>query len=172
MRRISTVIFALAAIAASACATHHETSGATGTSGTTTATSGTTAAPPAARATPPALTPADLEAAMKKIGPAYASVLKNLQGTTASAAAGDAKTIATEFGTVEKFWAQHNKPDAVKWAQDAGKAASDIAGAAAANDAMKAQAASQTLGAQCKSCHTAYREGTQQSGFKVKAGAI
>src|SRR5262249_50030169 len=144
--------------------------GATGTSG------GAAPAPaPAAttaKATPTAqLTPADLEASMKKIGPAFGAINKNLQGNL-TAVASEAETVATEFGSVERFWAQHNKPDAVKWAQDAGNAASDLAGAAAASDAAKAQTSAQALGGQCKSCHTAYREGTQQTGFKIKAGAI
>ena len=61
---------------------------------------------------------------------------------------------------------------AVTWAQDARAAAAATAGAAAANDGMKAQTAAQSIGGQCKSCHSAYREGTPQTGFSIKAGAI
>ncbi len=120
---------------------------------------------------PTTLTPADLQKSMQKIGPAYAALLKDVKGDL-KAAATDADTLATEFGNVERFWAQRNRPDAVKWAQDARAAASTIAGAAAANDGAKAVTAAPLIGGQCKSCHSAYREGTQETGFKIKAGTI
>ena len=60
----------------------------------------------------------------------------------------------------------------MSWAQEARKYAAEAAGAAAANDAMKAQAASKNLGGACKQCHGMYREGDQATGFKIKAGAI
>lgn len=166
MRSISTVLISLALLGTAACASRGN--------GDATATSGTAAPPPAAASAGQAqatLTPMDLEKAMQKIGPAYGSLLKNLKGDL-KAAGSDAETLATEFGTVEKFWAQHNKADAVKWAQDARTAASTVAGAAAANDSAKAMTSAQSIGGQCKSCHTAYREGTQQTGFSIKAGAI
>jgi hypothetical protein len=166
MPSISTVLVSLALLGTAACASSGKRD-ATGTSG-----SG--APPPAATSATQAqatLTPMDLQKSMQKIGPAYGSLLKNLKGDL-KAAGSDADTLATEFGNVERFWAQHNKADAVKWAQDARTAASTVAGAAAANDSAKATTAAQSIGGQCKSCHTAYREGTQQTGFSIKAGAI
>src|SRR5207253_644053 len=89
----------------------------------------------------PAMTPMDLQAAMKKIGASYGAMMKKLQANDTAGAAGDGKVLATTFGDVEKFWAEHNKPDAVKWAQEARMHASSAAGAAAANDSAKATAA-------------------------------
>ena len=62
--------------------------------------------------------------------------------------------------------------DAVTWAQEARKHAAEAAGAAAANDAMKAQAAAKNMGGACKQCHGMYREGDQATGYRIKAGAV
>lgn len=164
MRSISTIFLSLAILTAGACAQRSS-------SNTAPAASTASAPAPAASAAQTTLTPVDLENAMKKIGPAYGALLKNIK-TDLKAAASNADTLATEFGNVERFWAQHNKADAVKFAQDARAAASTVAGAAAANDSATAVPAAQSIGAQCKSCHSAYREGTPETGYRIKAGAI
>ena len=126
-----------------------------------------------AQSTAPApMTPADLQAAMKIIGGRYGAMLKKLKENDAAGAAADGKELATQFGNVEKFWAQHNKADAVKLAQEAGANASAAAGAAAANDVPKAMMAAQNIGGACKQCHGLYREGDATTGFRIKAGAI
>jgi cytochrome c556 len=114
----------------------------------------------------------DLEQLMQKIGPAYQGMRKTLQGPDTGDAAKQAQQLAELFGGVEKFWTQHNKPDAVKWAGEARTHASNAAGAAVAGDAAKAAAAAETMGGACKQCHGTYRESDGQGGYRIKPGAI
>jgi hypothetical protein len=118
------------------------------------------------------LTPDDLDARMKIIGPASGTLRMKLMTNQLADAAKDAQTLAQAFGDVERFWAQNNKADAVMWAQTARMGAQDAAAAATAGDAAKATAAAGNMQAQCKQCHAVYREGDAQSGFHIKAGAL
>jgi hypothetical protein len=119
----------------------------------------------AARMPPDALDPI-----MKKVGPTNAEMRKKLMGNMVADARSDALALAELFGEVERFWAQNNRPDAVKWAQQARANASEAAGAAAAGDGTKAQASADNMLAACKQCHGMYREGDQQTGFRIKPG--
>ncbi|HEX5107409.1 MAG TPA: hypothetical protein VFV95_03145 [Vicinamibacterales bacterium] len=87
-------------------------------------------------------------------------------------AAKDAQQIATIFGDIEKFWAQNRKQDGVMWAQQGRQAATDMAGALGAGDTTKAQAARKQMQGSCASCHMAYREGSPQTGYTLKAGVV
>jgi cytochrome c556 len=118
------------------------------------------------------MTPQDLEQLMQKIGPGYQGLRKTLQGTDTGDAAKQAQQLAELFGGVEKFWTQHNRPDAVKWAGEARTQASNAAGAAVAGDAAKANAAAENLGGACKQCHGTYRESDGQGGYRIKPGVI
>jgi len=118
------------------------------------------------------LTPDDLQARMRIIGPTSGALRMKLMMNQLPDAAKDAQTLAMAFGDVERFWQQNNKADAVMFAQTARMAATEAAGAAAAGDGMKALAAANTMQAQCKQCHGMYREGDAQTGFKIKAGVL
>jgi len=118
------------------------------------------------------LTPDDLQARMRIIGPTSGALRMKLMNNQLPDAAKDAQTLAMAFGDVERFWQQNNKADAVMFAQTARMAASESAGAAAAGDGMKALAAANTMQAQCKQCHGMYREGDAQTGFRIKAGVL
>ena len=146
---------------------------------TTTAGAGNTgsAAPPAASASAAApasgqFTPESLDPIMKKIGPANGAMRKAIMSGALMDAASGAQTLATLFGDVEKFWTQYKKQDAIKWAADARMNASATAGAAAAGDMAKAQMAADAMLASCKMCHGTYREGDQQTGFRIKPGVL
>jgi cytochrome c553 len=65
----------------------------------------------------------------------------------------------TAFTTIETFYTQRNKPDAVKLAQTAKTGAQDAAAALKAGDTMKAQMSLATTQATCAQCHKMYREG-------------
>ena len=91
------------------------------------------------------MTEADYDGLMKKVGPTNGAMRKKLMGNMLADAAKDAQTLATLFGDVERFWAQHKKADAVKWAAEARTFATETAGAAAAGDAMKTQQAADNL---------------------------
>ena len=118
------------------------------------------------------MTPEQLDAAMKTVSATNTALGMKLMSADLPGAAKDAQTLATTFADVERFWAQANKPDAVKLAQQARMGASDTAAAAAAGDAMKATAARSNMTATCKQCHGMYREGDAQTGYRIKAGVI
>ena len=121
---------------------------------------------------PPVLTEQDYDGLMKKVGPTYQDLRKKLEGGATADAAKDAQRLAELFGSVERFWAQHKKADAVKWAQQARTYASDAAGAAANGGADKALAAANNMGGMCKQCHGTYREGDAKTGFRIKPSAL
>jgi len=118
------------------------------------------------------MTPEQLDAAMKTISSTNGTLGMKLMGNDLPGAAKDAQTLATTFADVERFWAQNNKADAVKLAQQARMSASEVAAAALAGDGSKATAARGNMTATCKQCHGMYREGDAQSGYRIKAGVL
>lgn len=115
------------------------------------------------------LTPADLEARMKDIGERYPAMRRQLMAGMTAGAAKEATELATLFGDVEQFWAQRDRDDAVKWAQEARTNAIEAAGAATANEAMKAMQAADNMQAACKQCHGTYREVDPRGGFRIRS---
>jgi hypothetical protein len=118
------------------------------------------------------MTAEQLQAAMKTIGTNNGTLGTKLMAGDLAGAAKDAQTLATAFADVERFFAQTSKADAVGWAKQARMSASEVAATATANDVTKATAARTTLTGQCRQCHTAYREGDAQTGYRLKAGVI
>lgn len=118
------------------------------------------------------LTEQNLEELMKKIGPTYKTLTDHLRANETADAGKDAQQLAEWFGGVEKFWTQHNRPDAVKFAESARTFASEAAGAAAAGNGDKSSAAANNLGGVCKQCHGNYRESDGQGGYRIKPGII
>ena len=118
------------------------------------------------------MTPEQLDAAMKIINTTNATLGMKLTSNDLPGAAKDAQTLASTFADVERFWAQANKADAVKLAQQARMAASESAAAATTGDGMKAAAARSNMTATCKQCHGVYREGDAQNGYRIKAGVL
>jgi cytochrome c556 len=113
-----------------------------------------------------------LKTRMEQIGPGSQALRKALESRQAQDATKQAQQLAELFGEVEKFWAFHKKPDATKWAQEARKLAAESAGAATAGNLEKATAAANGMGGDCKQCHAAYREGTPETGFRIKRGVL
>jgi hypothetical protein len=112
------------------------------------------------------------EGYMKAMSTANASLTKKLKSGELASAAGDAQQMATIFGDIERFWAQHKVADAVKWAQEGRQNASVLAGALTANDSAKVPEVQKTMMTSCNSCHMAYREGSpkEDGGYRLKAG--
>jgi cytochrome c556 len=165
MRSFPLVILVATMVAIGACANKSD-DGSTG---------GTVSGPATSSASAEAaaqLGPADLEKLMQKIGPTYQSVRKNLQGGSVAEAGKEAQQLGELFGNVEKFWAQHNKEDAVKWAQQARTYASDVAGSAVGGNPAKATAIAENMGGVCKQCHGTYRESDGEGGYRIKPGVI
>jgi hypothetical protein len=118
------------------------------------------------------LTAADYPAKMKQAVQANVEVQKALKAGVVADAAAPAKTAAAAFADIENFWKAQKKDDAVKLAAQARQGFSDAAAAAAKGDLMAAQMAAGSAGQTCKQCHSVYREGDPQSGFKFKAGTV
>jgi len=118
------------------------------------------------------MTEADYDGLMKKVGPTNGAMRKKIMGNMLADAAKDAQTLATLFVDVERFWTQQKKADAMKWAGEARKFATETAAAAAAGDQMKTQQAADNMLGDCKQCHGMYREGSAEAGFRIKPGTI
>jgi hypothetical protein len=114
----------------------------------------------------------DLEQLMQKIGPTFQTIRKHLQANETAEAGKQAQQLAELFGGVEKFWTQHNRSDAMKWAGQARTYASEVAGAAVGGDPAKASAVAENMGGVCKQCHGTYRESDGQGGYRIKPGVV
>lgn len=112
------------------------------------------------------------EGYMKTLTSTNTALGMKIMSNDLAGAAKDAQQIATIFGDIEKFWAQNRKQDGVMWAQQGRQAATDMAGALGAGDTTKAQAARKQMQGSCASCHMAYREGSPQTGYTLKAGVV
>lgn len=96
-----------------------------------------------------------------------------------SAAYADARTqLATlrqNFMTLQGFWAQRKKDDAVGFVKEGLTRldALDKMLSAGTVDQMAAQAAAKEFGGvTCGACHKTYREGDNQTGFRFKPGVF
>ena len=130
----------------------------------------------------------DYEAIMKEVGATYSSMRKNLDSGEVTGAAKEPQRLAELFGEAEKFWAQYNRQDAVKWSQTARTYATEIAENLTAAEGFlrmdprvqspiqarlrRARTAATNMGATCKQCHGTYREGDEATGFRLKPGAL
>ena len=92
------------------------------------------------------------------------------RGPVVVTGAGD-EALVTAFTTIETFYTERNKPDAIKLAQTAKTGAQDVVAALKAGDTMKAQMSLGNTQATCKQCHGMYREGDAQTGFKFNAAS-
>ena len=110
-------------------------------------------------------------AAMKQIQQAIGAANKALTGADTATATTNVQTLATQFATIETFYTQRNKPDAVKLAQTARTGAADTLAALKAGDAMKAQMSLANTQGTCKQCHGMYREGDAATGYKFNAAS-
>ena len=98
-------------------------------------------------------------ATMKMIQQNMGAAFKAVKGGDTATATTAAETLATSFATIETFYTQRNKPDAIKVAQGAKMGAQDAVAALKAGDTMKAQTAIGGIQGACKQCHSTMREG-------------
>ena len=101
----------------------------------------------------------------------HAGVLRKLQAKTGDEAASNAEQLVRLYASTHQFWARRNVEDAVKWAEEGKAAATELAAAAKAGDAAKAEAAFKALGGTCRSCHTAHREKLPDGTYRIKSRA-
>ena len=104
---------------------------------------------------------------MKDVGATFASLRKNLDASSAAAAAQDAGKLEGLFRETEAFWAPLNTGDAVGFAKSAREASAAIGAAAKSNDIKAAQSSIAAVQKSCTLCHFAHREETSK-GFLIK----
>src|SRR3989442_695926 len=97
---------------------------------------------------------------MKDVGATFANLKKNLDASSAAAAAKDAAKLEGLFAETEAFWAPLNTKDAVGFAKSAREASAAVGAAARGNDIKAAQASYAAVQKSCGLCHFAHREET------------
>lgn len=119
---------------------------------------------------PPPMTPeeAAFDKTMKGVGPANAALRKGLEASNAELVKTNTEILKKSFTDVEAFWKARGKADAIKFAQEARKAAELIELAAAAGNWGDVKTHANTLGQQCASCHGIYRERGDDGSFFIK----
>ena len=108
---------------------------------------------------------------MKQIAQAAAAANKALKGGDNAGATPSVETLVAQFATVETFYTQRNKPDAVKLAQTARTGVADTMAAIKAGDSMKALMSLGNAQGTCKQCHGMYREGGGTEPYKFNAAS-
>ena len=119
-------------------------------------------------------TPAELDATMKKIGPAQGATAKAIQAGDFAAAKASIAIVKAALMDAENFWVVNKKDDAIAFSKDAIAkiTAVEAAVSTAAPDQMAALAAQKTAGGACGACHKTYREQDANMQYQLKAGSI
>lgn len=112
----------------------------------------------------------DLDATMKKVGPAFAAVRKGMEAMDATVVKTQTETLEKLFDDVENFFESRGKHDAHQWASDAKKAADAIEKAAGDSKWDDVKASVGNLGKICATCHGTYREKAEDGTFRMKPG--
>ena len=105
---------------------------------------------------------------MKTVNATMGSMRTNIQEKKADETAKGAATLVEAFKKSEEFWKGRKKDDAVEWSKKSWTAASEVEAAAKAGDFDKAGTALRAVFPNCQACHTAYREGSRETGYKFK----
>ncbi len=109
--------------------------------------------------------------AMMKMTNAATDALRKMDQKTGPQAMRAAERIGTIYEEMIPFWRQRNATAAVKLSVEGKAAAAELANAAFAGDAAKADAAFNAIMATCKSCHETRREKTSDGKYRIKQPA-
>jgi cytochrome c556 len=110
----------------------------------------------------------EYQALMKSNGAAMGSLNKNLMAKDANGVAADAQKLEGNLKQVAEYWHKKATMDAMDFAMKGQMAAAAVAKDAAAGNLDQAAIDLKTLQGACGGCHMAHREGTAQTGFKMK----
>jgi cytochrome c556 len=105
---------------------------------------------------------------MKRIAPTFAALGQGVDGANAEGAIKSAGTLGQLFADAEVFWRAKQRADAEAWALAARVQAQSIERAARSGQWNLVKPAMATLGQQCQSCHTAYRDPFADGSFRIK----
>jgi cytochrome c556 len=119
-------------------------------------------------------TPAELDAAMKKIAPAQGAAAKAIQAGDFAAAKASVAIVKQALIDADNFWVTIKKDDAVTMSKDsiAKVTAVEALLNAPAPDAQAIMAAQKMVGGTCGGCHKTYREQDANMQYQLKAGTI
>jgi cytochrome c556 len=119
-------------------------------------------------------TPAELDAAMKKVGPAQGATGKAIQSGDFAAAKAQVTIVKQALMDAENFWVANKKDDAIAMSKDAIAkiTALEQAVSAATPDQMAALAALKTAGGTCGACHKTYRVQDENMQYILKPGSV
>lgn len=118
--------------------------------------------------------PAELETAMKKIGPAQGAVGKAVQSGSFADAKAQVAIVKQALIDAENFWVMNKKDDAVAFSKDsvAKVTAVEQALSAPMPDPQVVLAAFKSVGATCGACHKTYRAQDENMKYIIKPGSI
>jgi cytochrome c556 len=119
-------------------------------------------------------TPAELDAAMKKIGPAQGATGKAVQSGNFADAKAQVAIVKQALVDAENFWVANKKDDAVAFSKDsvAKVTAVEQALSAPAPDQQAVLAALKAVGGTCGACHKTYRAQDENMQYILKPGTI
>jgi cytochrome c556 len=125
-----------------------------------------------AKRLPPPMTAEEetLQKTMKKIQPAFGALRTAVDGSDAEKTAAQTAILKQAFTDTEAFWKSRNKPDAVKWAQDARAQVETVERSAATEKWDVAKTSAGAIGQACQTCHAQYRERFDDGSFRIKTG--
>jgi len=118
--------------------------------------------------------PAELDAAMKKVGPAQGAAGKAIQSSNFADAKTQVAIVKQALTDAENFWVMNKKDDAVTMSKDslAKIAAVEAALAAPMPDQQAVLAAFKAVGGTCGACHKTYRVQDENMQYILKPGTV
>jgi cytochrome c556 len=121
-----------------------------------------------------AKTPADMDAAMKKVGTTQQALNKAIQAMAYADAKKQVEILKTTLTDAENFWVVNKKADAQQFSKDV-LAKLDVLDKTLAEktpDQAKATAAYRDAATTCNSCHKVYRGVDANNQFVIKPGTV
>ena len=118
-----------------------------------------------------AVTAEDYEAAMQELRYLATDTSLHIDASYWGDVGEDSDKIRAELAKVESFWTAQEQPQAVEFATQAIEAARSIGRASGSQDRNAATSALAELRSVCQSCHSEFREETDD-GFRIKPSAL
>lgn len=119
-------------------------------------------------------TPAELDAAMKKIAPAQGATGKAINSGNFADAKASVAIVKQALMDADNFWVSSKKEDAIAMSKDAIAkiTALEQAVSAATPDQQAALAALKAAGGTCGACHKTYRIQDENMQYQLKPGSV
>jgi cytochrome c556 len=118
--------------------------------------------------------PAELDAAMKKIGAAQGAAAKAVQSGNFADAKAQVAIVKATLADAENFWVMNKKDDAIAFSKDAVSKVTAVEQALSAPmpDQQAVLAAQKMVGGTCGACHKTYRAQDENMQYILKPGSV